>query len=144
MTGGYLPGAALCLAVGAALGCLFLLCKVLRLSLGLGKWATALLDVLFCLVCGAVAFLCALVLDQGRLRLLQVVCHGVGAWAAVTAWDPLALRAARGLKKISCKVGALFRGGAAFALGLFPKGEGSGGKNRKKTGEKPKKAKKRA
>ena len=67
MTGGLVPAGVFCLAAGAALGCLFLLCKALRLALGLGPWATALVDVLFCLVCGAVSFLCALAVDQGRL-----------------------------------------------------------------------------
>ena len=54
---GQLEAACLCLVTGAALGCLFLLCKGARLALGLGKWATALLDVLFCLFCGGAAFL---------------------------------------------------------------------------------------
>lgn len=38
----------LCLAVGAVLGGLFLIFKLLRILLGLGKVGTAVLDMIFC------------------------------------------------------------------------------------------------
>ena len=47
----------LCLAVGAVLGGLFLIFKLLRILLGLGKVGTAVLDMIFCAVCSAVVFL---------------------------------------------------------------------------------------
>ena len=61
----------LCLAVGAVLGGLFLIFKLLRILLGLGKVGTAVLDMIFCAVCSAVVFLCALAVDKGRLRFFQ-------------------------------------------------------------------------
>lgn len=143
MTGGLVPAGVFCLAAGAALGCLFLLCKALRLALGLGPWATALVDVLFCLVCGAVSFLCALAVDQGRLRLFQAVFQGLGAWAAIAGLDPLAAGAARAAKGFFRRGRAVLREGKTFGLGHSPAGAGQGSKNRKKFREKPEKAKKK-
>ena len=116
MTGGLVPAGVFCLAAGAALGCLFLLCKALRLALGLGPWATALVDVLFCLVCGAWSFLCALAVDQGRLRLFQAVFQGLGAWAAIAGLDPLAAGAARAAKGFFRRGRAVLREGKVFGL----------------------------
>lgn len=107
MTGIQWPAVFFCLAAGAALGVLFLLCKVLRLALGAGRLLTALLDVLFGLVCGAVVFLCALAVDKGRMRLLQAVLQAAGAWSAIVALDPFAARLGRGLRLLRRKLAAL-------------------------------------
>lgn len=143
MTGATFPAAVFCLATGAALGCLFLLCKLARLLLGAGKWATALLDVAFCGVCALVVFLCALAVDRGRLRLFQAGLQGLGAWAAVQALDPFLTGAARGLRKTWCRVRGLLRGWAVFLVGLFPRPGPSRGRKGKKSGTKAKKAKKK-
>ena len=71
----------LCLAVGAVLGGLFLIFKLLRILLGLGKVGTAVLDMIFCAVCSAVVFLCALAVDKGRLRFFQAGLHLLGAFS---------------------------------------------------------------
>ncbi len=63
MTGLTLPAACLCLMTGA-------------------------LDIIFCLVWALTAFLCALVVDKGRLRMFQVVMQVLGAWGTVVALDP--------------------------------------------------------
>ena len=52
MSGQALPVAVFCLATGAALGCLFLLFQGMSQLLGLKKLGTALVDVLFCCLCG--------------------------------------------------------------------------------------------
>lgn len=140
---GQLEAASLCLVTGAALGCLFLLCKGARLALGLGKWATALLDVLFCLFCGGTAFLCALAVDRGRLRLLQVVCQGLGAWAAVTGLDPLVEKLGFFLRKTFCRLWGHLPRGRAFVRGLFPGKPGARAENGKKSGRKGKKEEKK-
>lgn len=88
MSGLTLPAACLCLVTGALLGGLFLGCKLVRGLLYGGRLCIAVLDVLFCLVWSLVAFLCALVVDKGRLRLFQVALQGLGAWGAVVALDP--------------------------------------------------------
>lgn len=104
MTGGTWPQASLCLFSGALLGLLFLACKLLRVLLGLGRLATALLDLAFCLFCGLTAFLCALVLDQGRLRLFQTALQLLGAWGAAAALDPLVEGAARLLRRTAARM----------------------------------------
>ena len=73
----------LCLAVGAVLGGLFLIFKLLRILLGLGKVGTAVLDMIFCAVCSAVVFLCALAVDKGRLRFFQAGLHLLGAFSVI-------------------------------------------------------------
>ena len=60
MSGQALPVAVFCLATGAALGCLFLLFQGMSQLLGLKKLGAALVDVLFCCLCGGFVFLCAL------------------------------------------------------------------------------------
>ena len=112
MTAWAWPAAFFCLGTGAALGLLFLLCKMVRIGLGAGPWLTAALDVLFCLICGAVVFLCALAVDKGRLRLFQAALQSLGAWAAVVGLDPLAQRAGRGIGLLRCRVAALLTGPA--------------------------------
>ena len=92
MSGQALPGAVFCLATGAALGCLFLLFQGMSQLLGLKKLGAALVDVLFCCLCGGFVFLCALAVDSGRLRLYQAALQGRGAWCGEAAFGPLARR----------------------------------------------------
>ena len=143
MTGGLVPAGVFCLAAGAALGCLFLLCKALRLALGLGPWATALVDVLFCLVCGASSFLCALAVDQGRLRLFQAVFQGLGAWAAIAGLDPLAAGAARAAKGFFRRGRAVLGRERPLGWDIPPQGRGRGRKTEKNLEKSRKKRKKR-
>lgn len=110
MTGLTLPAACLCLVTGALLGCLFLGCKLVRGLLYGGRLCAAVLDVLFCLVWALVAFLCALVVDKGRLRLFQVALQVLGAWGAIVALDPfvngvtgMVRRFGRWLRKWLCR-----------------------------------------
>ena len=60
MSGLTVPVLFFCLATGAALGCLFLLFRVVRQLLGAGKGLTFLLDLLSGALAGAFVFLCAL------------------------------------------------------------------------------------
>ena len=71
MSGQALPVAVFCLATGAALGCLFLLFQGMSQLLGLKKLGAALVDVLFCCLCGGFVFLCALAVDSGRGKELE-------------------------------------------------------------------------
>lgn len=107
MTWGTLPEASLCLFSGVLLGLAFLAFKLLRVMLGLGRWAAAFLDVLFCLLCALTAFLCALVLDKGRLRLFQAALQLLGGWGAAAALDPLVERAAELIKTVGKKLSGL-------------------------------------
>ena len=145
MTGGSWPQASLCLFSGALLGLLFLACKLLRVMLGLGRLATALLDLAFCLTCGLTAFLCALVLDQGRLRLFQAALQLLGAWGAVAALDPLIEGTARLLRRAAGRLRRALGRPWSFLRGKweksFPKQPRKPAK-RKKTGRKRKKPKK--
>lgn len=88
MTGLTLPAACLCLTTGALLGGLFLGCKLVRGLLYGGRLCAAVLDVLFCLIWALTAFLCALVVDKGRLRMFQAALQVLGAWGTVVALDP--------------------------------------------------------
>ncbi len=88
MTGLTLPAACLCLMTGAMLGGLFLGFKLVRGLLYGGKLCAAVLDVLFCLIWALTAFLCALVIDKGRLRMFQMLLQGLGAWGVISALDP--------------------------------------------------------
>lgn len=89
-----------CLATGAAMGLAWLLCRVLRQALGAGRIATALADVLCCLLCAGTVFLSALAVDKGRPRLYQLALQGLGGWAAYTALRPLGDRFSALLRKI--------------------------------------------
>lgn len=145
MTWGTLPEASLCLFSGVLLGLAYLTCKLLRVMLGLGRWASALLDVLFCLLCALTAFLCALVLDKGRLRLFQAALQLLGGWAAAAALGPLVERAARLVKRVWKKISRLAVKPLKF-LGIklaktFPKRPGKPAKE-KKPGRKRKNPKK--
>lgn len=88
MIGLTLPTACLCLTAGVLLGGLFLFFKLLRGLLCGGRLMEAALDVLFCLIWALVSFLCALVVDKGRMRMFQAVLQALGAWGAVVALDP--------------------------------------------------------
>ncbi len=104
MTGAGAPVVFFCLLTGAALGALFVVLKALRLGLSAGRLLTALLDVLFGIVCGGVVFLSALAVDKGRLRLIQALLQGLGAWAAVTALDPAACALGRAVSLLKRKI----------------------------------------
>lgn len=132
-----------CLATGAALGCLFLLFSAICLAFHAGKPVRALLDILYCCLCAGVVFLCALAVDHGRLRMLQAVCQLLGGWAVVTALSPFVSGVAMRLRKIFCKVSAFFRKGCAFLTAHFRRQKPKPAKKRKKTGKRPKKAKKK-
>ena len=97
-----------CRATGAALGCLLLLFRVVRILFRAGKFTTALLDILYCCLCGAVVFLCALAVDRGRLRLLQALLQFLGGWAVVTAFGPFVSGIALRIRKIFCRVSSFF------------------------------------
>lgn len=117
MSGQALPVAVFCLATGAALGCLFLLFQGMSQLLGLKKLGTALVDVLFCCLCGGFVFLCALAVDSGRLRLYQAALQGLGAWCVVAAFGPLARRGIARLRKIFGKLCSLLGRWAGIPLG---------------------------
>lgn len=128
-----------CLAAGAALGCLLLLFRVVRILTHAGKFLTALLDILYCCLCTLVVFLCALAVDRGRLRLLQALLQLLGGWAVVTALGPFVSGAARRLKKIFCKVSSFFRKRWGILVSHFRPKKRKPAKNRKKDGKKAKK-----
>ena len=132
-----------CLGTGAALGCLLLLFRAARILCRAGKLMTALLDVLYCCLCGAVVFLCALAVDKGRLRLLQVLLQLLGGWAAVTALGPFVSGIALRIKKIFCKVIAFFRRKCGFFTAFFHRRKPKSAKNPEKTKKKRKKPKKK-
>lgn len=104
MSGLTLPAACLCLMTGGALGVLFLLFKLVRGLLYGGKLCAAVLDVLFCLVWALTAFLCALVVDKGRLRLFQAALQVLGAWGAVVAMDPFVNGATAMVRRVGRRV----------------------------------------
>lgn len=106
MTGLTLQTACLCLASGAVLGLLFLGCKLIRGLLYGGRLMAAVLDVLFCLTWALTAFLCALVVDKGRLRMFQAALQVLGAWGAVVALDPFV----NGATKLVRRFGRRLRG----------------------------------
>lgn len=119
MSGQGMPVVFFCLATGAALGCLFLLCRTVCGFLRLGKWGVAAVDLLFCCFCGGFVFLCALAVDSGRLRLYQAGLQSLGAWAAVAALGPWQRKAVRVLEMIFCKVRKLFGKWMGLLHGLF-------------------------
>lgn len=110
----------LCLISGGALGALFLLCKVLRMGLGLGKWAVAVLDILFCLFASVTAFLCALAIDSGRLRFFQAALQLLGGVSVVLVFDPFVSKGARGLRFLLEKGKRGFSHCGERIRGLFP------------------------
>ena len=88
-----------CLATGAGMGVLYAVLSGVRVLLRAGKWLTAVLDILFCLVCGVVVFLCALAVDKGRLRAYQAGPQLLAGWAAAAALEPFIRGAALKLQK---------------------------------------------
>ena len=78
-----------CLATGAGMGALYAVLSGVRALLRAGKLLTAVLDILFCLVCGTVVFLCALAVDKGRLRAYQAGTQLLAGWAAAVTLEPL-------------------------------------------------------
>lgn len=132
-----------CLATGAAMGCLLLLFQCLRILLHTGKWATALLDLLYCCLCAMAVFLCALAVEKGRLRLFQAALQLLGGWAAVQALGPLTSGAAVRLRKILCRIGAFFRRAWGRVSAHFPAKAPKQKKKQKKTEKKLKKPRKK-
>ena len=55
-------------------------------------------DMIFCAVCLAVVFLCALAVDKGRLRFFQAGLHLLGAFSVIWRWILLSLERRRELK----------------------------------------------
>lgn len=132
-----------CLATGAALGCLLLLFRALRILIRAGKLAAAVLDILYCCLCGAVVFLCALAVDRGRLRLLQVLLQLLGGWAVETALGPFVSGFAHRIRKIFSRVFSFFRKKWGIFTSLFHKRRPKSAKNLEKTKKKRKKQKKK-
>lgn len=132
-----------CLGTGAALGCLWLLFQAVRILLRAGKPLTALLDILYCCLCGTAVFLCALAVDHGRLRLFQAALQLLGGWAAVAALGPFVSRAAGALQKIFRRVSGVFRSAGAFLGSRFHRRRPRKGKKAEKTGKKGKKQQKK-
>ena len=143
MSGLTVPVLFFCLAKGAALGCLFLLLRVVRQLLGAGKGLTFLLDLLSGALAGAFVFLCALAVDRGFLRLHQLVLQGVGAWAAVQGLGGVVEALVRRAQKIFCKLLAVLARGGRFVKGLFPKPDPGKPEKKKKTRKKKKKPRKK-
>lgn len=143
MSGGVTRALFFCLSTGAALGCLLLLFQAVRILLRPGRLFTALLDLLYCCICAVTVFLCALAMDHGRLRLFQAVFQLLGGWAAAAALSPLTGGLAGKLRKIFCKVSAGFQERRVFLAAHFRRRRAKPVKKSKKTGEKPKKAKKK-
>lgn len=135
--------AVFCLGTGAAMGCLFLLFKAVRIVLGAGKVLTAVMDVVFCCVCAVVIFLCALAIANGRLRLYQAVGQGVGAWAAVTLLDGAVVRAAKFLAVLGERFVGVFNKCFAFLCAGFRRKKRAARKKQKNSKEKQQKAAKR-
>lgn len=134
----------LCLSAGAALGCLFLLLKLVRILLGTGKIAEAVCDILFCLISTLVTFLCALAVDHGRLRFFQAALELVGGFSVVLALDPFLSGLAKKLYIIFCRIGAFFGKRLGFLVPHFKKKKRKKAKIRRKKNPGRKKAKKRA
>ena len=132
-----------CLGTGAALGCLLLLFRAVRILCHAGKLGTALLDILYCCFTGAAVFLCALAVDRGRLRLLQALLQLLGGWAAVTALGPFVSGIARRLEKFFRKISGFFRKRCSIFTSHFQRKKPKSAKNRKKTGKMRKKPKKK-
>lgn len=132
-----------CLGTGAALGCLFCLFQAARILLRAGKLLTAALDVLFCCLCAVSVFLCALAVDHGRLRLVQVLLQALGAWSAVAALGPLMSGAAERVRKIFGRLSALLRKAGGFVAPHFRRRRRAPAKKREKTRKKRQKPKKK-
>lgn len=129
MTAGILPAASLCLASGGLLGAFFLALKLLRTLLTGGRLCAALLDMIFCLCSAVLVFLCALAVDQGRLRLFQGLLQILGAWGVIAALDPGVEGAARLIRRVRRTLAGwtsrFFRRWVRRPLAAFGKGAGA-------------------
>lgn len=143
MKGQALPLIFFCLATGAAMGCLFLLFRGLAALLGLRKFGTGVLDLLFGCLCGGFVFLCALAVDSGRLRLYQAALQALGGWAVAVSLGPWIDKAAKKLRSSFWRLSGVLRRWMVFLRGLFPKPKRPKGSKGKKTGKKPKKQRKK-
>lgn len=143
MSAGIVPVLFFCLATGAAMGCLLLVFQAVRLLLGDGRLLTAILDVVFCCLCAFVVFACALAVDRGRLRLIQVAAQLLGGWAAVEVFAAPVKAVAGWLNKIICKISGVFNKCGSFLTAGFRRKKSKSAKKRKKRKEKPKKAQKK-
>lgn len=132
-----------CLLTGAALGVLYLAFGVLRTMLGAGKLLTFFCDLLFCCLCGAAVFLCALAVGKGRLRAVQALFQLLGGWAVVVLLGPFVGAATRLLKKFFWKVCTLFRKFRDFLKAHFRVRRKKIGKKPGKTAKRPKKSRKK-
>lgn len=109
MTGGTLPAGCLCLFTGALMGGVFLGLKLLGLLLRGGRIFTFFSDLFFGLFCAVTAFLVALAVDSGRLRLFQAALQCLGAWGAIAALGPLLNSAAAKLRKAARRMDSAIR-----------------------------------
>lgn len=128
-----------CLGTGVLLGALFLLLKLGKCLLGLGKWGEAFLDILYCLLGAGVVFLSALAVDKGRLRVAQLLLQGIGAWAFLAALDPFLCGAVAFLEKIIGQVFGFWKRKWRALASHFPRKTKKIKAKRKKTGRKKKK-----
>lgn len=133
-----------CLASGAALGALYAALRGAGTLLRAGRLLTGVLDTLFCLLCGAVVFLCALAVDKGRLRAFQLALQLLGGWSAAVVFTPLCTRAALFLQKIFGRIGGFFGRRLAFLRQRWQSKRIKRRKKSRKTRKKRKKAEKRA
>lgn len=129
-----------CLVTGGAMGALYLLLGVLRAMLGAGKLLTFFIDLVFCCLCSAAVFLCALAVGKGRLRAVQVLFQLLGGWAVVVLFAPFVGAVTRLLQKIFWKLTTLFRKFRAFLKAHFRLRREKGKENRRKTAKKQKKS----
>jgi hypothetical protein len=143
MKGQALPLIFFCLATGAAMGCLFLLFRGLAALLGLRKFGTGVLDLLFGCLCGGFVFLCALAVDSGRLRLYQAALQALGGWAVAVSLGPWIDKGAKKLRSSFWRLSGVLRRWMVFLRGLFQKPKRPKGSKGKKTGKKPKKQRKK-
>lgn len=78
----------LCLVSGVLLGLLFLLMKIVKLALRIGKIGEAVLDILFWAVMAVVFFLLSLAISGGQLRFIQMALSLLGLFAVMLIFDP--------------------------------------------------------
>ena len=109
MTGATLPAGCLCLFTGAMLGGVFLGLKLLGLLLRGGRLFTFFSDLLFGLICALTAFVVALAVDSGRLRMFQAALQCLGAWGTIVALDPLLSGFAARLRRVAGRLGGAVR-----------------------------------
>jgi len=78
----------LCLVSGVLLGLLFLLMKIVKLALRIGKVGEAVFDILFWAVMAVVFFLLSLAISGGQLRFVQLALSLIGLFAILLIFDP--------------------------------------------------------